>query len=97
MINMLAAIERVLEEKVRPHLLTHEGDVRIVGFEEGILRIRLTGQCSGCPSARITTEELIGNAVMMAIPDVRDVILVNEINPELLAFAKKILNHQVAK
>lgn len=91
---MLERIEKVLEEKVRPSLLEHEGNVQIVSFEDGILRIRLTGQCSGCPSAQITTEELIGKKVMDEIPEVKDVILVREINPELLAFAKKLLSHQ---
>ena len=94
---MLEIIEKVLEEKVRPQLLAHEGNVRIVAFEDGILRIRLTGQCSGCPSAKITTEELIGSVVMAEIPEVKDVVLVNEVSPELLEFAKKILNRQMAR
>ena len=88
-------IEKVLEDKVRPSLLDQEGNVRIVDFTDGILRIRLTGQCSGCPSARLTTEELIGKSVMEEIPEVKDVVLVNEVSPELLDFAKKILNHQM--
>ncbi len=93
---MLDKIEKVLEEKVRPRLLEHEGNVQIVELtEDGILRIRLTGQCSGCPSAKITTEELIGSAVMEEIPEIKDVVLVNEVSPELLEFARKLLNHQV--
>ncbi|MCD8121473.1 MAG: NifU family protein [Clostridiales bacterium] len=94
---MLGKIEKVIEEKVRPSLLSHEGDVQIVDFTDGILRIRLTGQCSGCPSAKLTTEELIGKTVMSEIPEVTDVVLVNEVNPELLDFAKKLLNHQIER
>ncbi len=94
---MLEKIEKVIEEKVRPSLLSHEGDVQIVDFTDGILRIRLTGQCSGCPSAKLTTEELIGKTVMSEIPEVTDVVLVNEVNPELLDFAKKLLNHQIER
>ncbi|MCD8370506.1 MAG: NifU family protein [Clostridiales bacterium] len=94
---MLEKIEKVIEEKVRPSLLSHEGDVQIVDFTDGILRIRLTGQCSGCPSAKLTTEELIGKTVMSEIPEVTDVVLVNEVNPELLDFAKKLLNHRIER
>lgn len=94
---MLEKIEKVLEEKVRPSLLNHEGNVQVLEFEDGILKIRLTGQCSGCPSAKLTTEELIGKTVMEEIPEVKDVVLVNEISPELLDFAKKILNHQLER
>ena len=54
--NIIEKIEAVLEEKVRPSLLAHEGNVQILEFTDGILKIRLTGQCAGCPSARLTTE-----------------------------------------
>lgn len=91
---MLEKIEKVLEEKVRPALLAHEGNVQVISFEDGILKIRLTGQCSGCPSAQLTTEELIAKKVMDEIPEIKDVVLVNEISPELLEFAKKLLSHQ---
>ena len=92
-INMIKRIEQVLEEKVRPALLSHEGDVQIVEYADGVLKIRLTGHCSGCPSARLTTEELIAAEVQKEIPEVKEVVLVNEVSPELLDFARKLLNH----
>lgn len=90
---MIERIEEVLEKKVRPALLSHEGDVQIVEYADGVLKIRLTGHCSGCPSARLTTEELIAAEVQKEIPEVKEVVLVNEISPELLDFARKLLNH----
>ena len=90
---MIKRIEQVLEEKVRPALLSHEGDVQIVEYADGVLKIRLTGHCSGCPSARLTTEELIAAEVQKEIPEVKEVVLVNEVSPELLDFARKLLNH----
>lgn len=92
---MLKKIEKVLEERVRPELLAHEGNVEIAGFEDGILKIRLTGRCSGCPSAKLTTEEMIGRIIQEELPEVKDTILINETDPDLLDFAKKLLNHQV--
>lgn len=90
---MIKRIEQVLEEKVRPALLSHEGDVQIVEYADGVLKIRLTGHCSGCPSARLTTEELIAAEVRKEIPEVKEVVLVNEVSLELLDFARKLLNH----
>lgn len=89
---ILKQIEHVLEEKVRPALLNHEGGVHVISFRDGVLRIRLTGKCSGCPSAQLTTEELIAKTVKDEIPEVEDVVLVNEVSPELLELAKKLLN-----
>ena len=65
-------IEKVLEKDVRPSLAEHQGDVVIVDYADHILRIRLTGQCSGCPSAQLTTEELISAKVREAFEDVHD-------------------------
>lgn len=88
-IVMLREIEKVLEEDVRPYLLEHEGNVRISEYKEGILKVRLTGQCCGCPSAALTTEELIAEAVKKKIPEVKDVVLVNEVSDDLIEMAKK--------
>lgn len=92
---MRKKIEKVLEEKVRPALLAHEGNVEVAGYEDGILKIRLTGRCSGCPSAKLTTEEMIGRVMKEEIPEIKDTILINQVDPELLDFAKRLLNHQV--
>ena len=92
---MLDQIEAVMENKVRPSLRAHGGDVEVLSCEDGICRIRLLGQCSGCPSAMATNEELIGKEVMDVLPEVKDVVLVQEASPELLDLAKKILNHEL--
>ena len=88
-------IEAVLDAKVRPSLAEHNGNVVIHSLENNILRVRLTGKCSGCPAAHSTNEELITAEVRSAFPSIQDVILVEEINPELLDMAHKILSHQI--
>lgn len=85
------AIEKVLETYVRPKLSEHEGDVEIVAYENHILKVRMLGKCSGCPSATLTTEELIATEVKEHIPEVEDVVLVNEVSQELLDMAKQIM------
>ncbi len=87
-------IERVIQEKIRPVLAEHGGDISLVSLEDGIVRAKLLGKCSGCPSAMITTEEVIKKEIMEAVPQVRDVLIVQETSPELLAFAKKLLGHE---
>ena len=57
--------------------------------------MKLHGKCSGCPSAYLTTEELIAVKVKEKMPEVEDVVLVQEVNPELLDFARRILNHEL--
>lgn len=95
--KMIETIEKVLEHEVRPTLLSHEGNVQIVSYDEDtrILRVRLTGQCSGCPSAQLTTEEVIEKKVKEKLPMVEQVLLVQEVSGELLDLARKILNHEL--
>lgn len=88
-------IEAVLDERVRPVLADHQGNVIIQSFEDQILKVRLTGKCSGCPAAHSTNEELIRAEVQDAFPSVQDVILVQEVSSELMDMARKILNHQL--
>ncbi|HWS43287.1 MAG TPA: NifU family protein [Pseudoflavonifractor sp.] len=88
---MYEEIEAVLDEHVRPLLYTHGGDMEIVSVEDGILRFRLKGRCSGCPAADLTTEELIQTAVMEHIPSIRRAVLVQEVSETLLAEARAIL------
>ena len=46
---MTATLEQLLETLVRPALRAHNGDVELVGYQDGILRLRMLGQCAGCP------------------------------------------------
>ena len=81
-------IEQVLAGRVRPYLHGHGGEV-----EDGVLKVRLLGQCSGCPSAAITTEQLIQEEVCAAVPEVKQVVLIQEVSRDLLDQARAILNH----
>lgn len=91
-LSTIAMIEAVLEEKVKPDLLEHEGNIKVVSFEDSVLKVKLLGRCAGCPSASITTEELVAKTVMENIPGVKDVILIQEVSQEILEFAKMLLN-----
>lgn len=93
---MLNQIETVLREQIRPQLALHGGDIRVLSFENGLLRFELLGQCSGCPAASITTEELIRAVLTEAVPQVRDVVLVERVDEDLVAQAKAILSRSRA-
>ena len=42
-------IEAVLDEKVRPTLRSHGGEIEVDRLENGVLHVKLKGQCAGCP------------------------------------------------
>ena len=86
-------IEAVLDEKVRPYLGGHGGGVELVELEDGVLRVCLLGQCSGCPSATITTEQIIQEEVCAAVPQVKQVVLVQGVSDDLIAQARAMMKH----
>jgi len=56
-------------ETVRPYMESHGGDVELVGIEDGVARLRLTGHCRGCPASEATLELAIKTALDEAAPD----------------------------
>lgn len=46
-------VESVLN-RIRPMLQADGGDIELVDVQGNIARVRLTGMCSGCPSAHMT-------------------------------------------
>ena len=45
-------VEGVLQ-RIRPYMQADGGDIQLVAVE-GTARVRLSGMCSGCPSAHMT-------------------------------------------
>ncbi len=90
--NQIQELEKVLDEYVRPKLAEHEGNVSIADVRDGIVYVRLTGHCSGCPSAKYTLESLIEEEVTAHCPEVQAVKLQEEVSQELLDMAKAILS-----
>jgi Fe-S cluster biogenesis protein NfuA len=58
-------------ESVKPRLGLHGGDVDLVNVTaDGAVRLRLEGNCHGCPSSRITLKSSIEEALYAAAPDI---------------------------
>jgi Fe-S cluster biogenesis protein NfuA len=58
-------------ETVRPRLGLHGGNVDLVEVtNDGVVRIRLEGNCNGCPSSRITLHATIEEELYAAAPDI---------------------------
>ena len=92
--ELLERIEQVLDGEIRPQLLLHGGGRETVRLEGGRYVFRLTGQCAGCPSAYLTTEELIRGTLLERFPQLREVVLEQGVSADLLAQAKRLLCHE---
>ena len=70
---MKEQIEQALE-KIRPALQRDGGDIELVEVEEnGIVKVRLTGACGGCPMSQITLKQGVERIVKQLVPEVKSV------------------------
>ena len=58
-------------ERLRPALNADGGDIEVLGIHDGIVRVKLTGACAGCPSAEMTLRLGLEAAVRRARPSLR--------------------------
>ncbi len=70
---MKEQIEEALD-KIRPALQRDGGDIELVDVEEnGVVKVRLTGACSGCPMSQMTLKQGVERIVKQMVPEVKAV------------------------
>ena len=88
-------LEEIINTHIRPLLQDHGGDVVIREVRGKDVRVALLGNCKGCPAAQITIEQTVQRILVEKMGDqIGKVILVNEIDPSILAFARQLLTPQ---
>lgn len=85
-------IQAVLDERVRPLLRAHNGDVEITAIEEGrVVRLRLLGACASCMGAEQTVNDVIVASLREACPAAGEVIVETGVSRELIDEALRFL------
>ncbi len=73
---MKEKIEKALEE-IRPMLRADGGDINLVEVDaEGVVKVRLSGACGGCPMSQMTLKMGVERALKQKVPGVKEVIAV---------------------
>jgi len=70
-----AKVEEVLNN-IRPSLQADGGDIELVDVKEGIVSLRLTGACAGCPFSAMTLKNSIEKILKQEISDIKEVVAV---------------------
>lgn len=65
-------------DKLRPFLISEGGDIEFVKFEDGIVYVKLLGQCNNCPMADVTLKDGVEFTLINEIPEVTEVININQ-------------------
>ncbi len=64
-------------DRIRPALQADGGNIEFVDVDEkGIVKVRLTGACHGCPMAQLTLKNVVEQTLKREIPEVTSVVSV---------------------
>ncbi|MFO7981524.1 MAG: NifU family protein [Candidatus Aminicenantes bacterium] len=69
---MKEKVESVLN-KIRPSLEADGGNVDLVSVKDGVVKVRLTGACAGCPMSQMTLKMGIERLLKKEIPEIKSV------------------------
>ncbi len=70
---MKEKVQQVINE-IRPNLQADGGDIELIDVtEDGVVKVRLRGACSGCPGAAMTLKMGVERVLKSRVPQVQRV------------------------
>jgi Fe-S cluster biogenesis protein NfuA len=75
---MLEKVREIIEREIKPALAMEGGSIELMGVEDGIVRVRLSGACAGCPMSQYTLRDFVESTIRRQIPEVKGVVAVED-------------------
>ena len=72
---MREKVEAALD-KIRPALRADGGDIELVDVKDGVVTVRLTGACGGCPMSTMTLKMGVERVIKEEVPEVKELVAV---------------------
>jgi Fe-S cluster biogenesis protein NfuA len=60
-------------ERIRNALRAEGGDVKLMGIDDGVVKVKLQGTCAGCPFSQMTLKNFIEKELKKGVPGVKGV------------------------
>lgn len=68
--EIVQMIKELLDTRIRPTVQEDGGDIVFMGYEDGIVKLKMQGSCSSCPSSIVTLKNGVQNMMQFYIPEV---------------------------
>jgi len=72
--EIIEDIESVLKDKVAPSVAAHNGEIKFISFHKGVVRLLLSGSCSGCAMSKATLQRGVEGVLKHYVPEVQAII-----------------------
>ena len=70
---IIIKIKSILDTEIRPAVAMDGGDIVFHSYADGIVKLRLQGACSSCPSSIMTLKMGVENRLKSLIPEIKEV------------------------
>uniref|UniRef100_A0A0A9XKZ0 NFU1 iron-sulfur cluster scaffold homolog, mitochondrial n=1 Tax=Lygus hesperus TaxID=30085 RepID=A0A0A9XKZ0_LYGHE len=78
-------IKELLNTRIRPTVQEDGGDIVFMGFDDGVVKLKLQGSCTNCPSSIVTLKSGIENMLQFYIPEV---VAVEQVEDDMTIMTK---------
>jgi len=68
--EVVQMIKEILDSRIRPTVQEDGGDITFMGYEDGVVKLKMQGSCSSCPSSVVTLKNGVQNMLQFYIPEV---------------------------
>ena len=66
---MKEEVEKAIQE-IRPYLQADGGNIELVDVKDGVVRVKLSGACAGCPMSKMTLQWGVERTLKKKIPGI---------------------------
>lgn len=84
--DVVMMIKELLDSRIRPTVQEDGGDIIYMGYEDGVVKLKMQGSCSSCPSSIVTLKNGVQNMLQFYIPEV---VSVEQVFDEVDKLAEK--------
>ena len=86
---MLEKVKEVIEQEVRPALAMEGGNIELVSVDDGVVKVKLSGACAGCPMSQYTLVNFVEATLKDKIPEVKGVIAVDDAKERFIEMLRR--------
>lgn len=72
--QILAAIRKLVDERFNPAIASHRGEIRIVDYCDGVVKVEMRGGCQGCAASQLTLRQGLLSTIRNEVPEVVEIV-----------------------
>jgi len=95
--DTVAMIKELLDTRIRPTVQEDGGDIIYQSFDDGVVKLKMQGSCTSCPSSVVTLKNGVQNMLQFYIPEVVSVEQVFDDADEMQSSELKKLEEKLKK